>query len=263
MDIAIAVCCISLCFVLALIPAGKWRHLNNRLRGLRARMSRWSRGPWVHTRSGAKWYICTPRADELDLTDLGACAWINRYGGHAGTCSVAEHQVRCAEYLGAMGHSDWIQLQAATHDVHEALPPGDVAGPAYHGPWWIRWPLRIWSRRVERAVREALGLPAELSPAVHRVDRIMLATEMHDRFPTALLDKDFLGRLPPPVRTVQIPWDHDYAEYRWWSLVSRLAYNVSVGKDVDLTTVQRTRLAQFAHVAHQEARRLRPVVDAR
>jgi hypothetical protein len=213
------------------------------------------RGPWQSFRGGARWYMFAPKARDLDLRALGACAWINRFGGHARTCSVAEHQVRCAEWCLQRGYSPYVQLQAGLHDVHEIAAPGDVIAPAYRGPWWISWPLRIWSRRVERVFRTALGLPWELHPAVHEADQVMLSTELHDRMPEAAREA-WVRKLAKPLHTVAIAWDHEYAEFRWWSLIAGLAPQAATSEP-GLTTSQRTRLCDLAHVAHEEARRLR------
>ena len=236
-------------------PSRLWERFVARCRVRAAVRAERRRGPWQSFRGGSRWYIFTPKARELDLRALGACAWVNRFGGHARLCSVAEHQVRCADWLCAQGFSAWIQLQGATHDVQEIAAPGDVIAPVLNGPWWISWPLRIWRRRVERTFRDALGLPLELHPAVHEADQVMLSTELHDRMPEAARET-WLRRLPRPLRTIAIPWDHEYAEFRWWQTVSILAAQASCAEP-GLTTSQRTKLLGLARVAHEEADRLR------
>jgi uncharacterized protein len=237
-------------------PPLAWTKFLTRRRAAAAERAERRRGPWQSFRGGSRWYIFRPAARDLDLRVLGACAWINRFGGHAGLCSVAEHQVRCAAWLLQHGFSPWIQLQGALHDVHEIAAPGDVIAPAFKGPWWISWPLRRWSRRVERTIREAIGLPAELDPAVHKADMVMLATELRDRMPEAS-NEGWCRTLPAPMKNVCDPWAHAYAEFRWWTLIAHLAAVCGCDAAIPITTEQRTRLFELSRVAHAEVRRLR------
>lgn len=181
------------------------------------------RRPWIQTRSGARWYPYDFKASDVRIEDLGACAYLNRWGGHAGVCSVAEHQVRVAEILARAGHSAWVQLQGAMHDAHEVYPPGDVLAPVLWGPRWLVWPIRRMSRRAAHAVRARVGLPLELDPAVKLADMTMLMSEAHARLPGGPQGWEQGRLLPPPVRVSDFAWAHDYAAWKWWFTVAELA----------------------------------------
>lgn len=245
----------TLCIVLGGILIAAWMRL-------RGRAPRW---PYVVVRSGARWYPWSPRAEDVRLEDLGALAWINRWGGHAGLCSVAEHSVRVADLLARGRHPEWTQLQGLLHDAAEVYPPGDVPAPVLMGPAWMTWSFRWQKRAAERAVRERLGLPRRLSPAVRVADAMALRNERSWRMPA-----DSAADTPLPSSR-QERWEPDYAEWRFWLRVGELAAichaqfqaqriaETEQGKPSSPEGWDRiVALAELATVARREAARLQP-----
>lgn len=218
------------------------------------------RGPFVTTRSGARWYPFTPRPEDVVIEDLGACAHINRFGGHAGLCSVAEHGVRVARLLARAGCDACVQLQGLLHDCDEVYYPGDVPGPVLKTRWG--WLARWLVRRRERAVRTRLGLPVTLAPEVLWADREELRIEAANRLPAA----DWIGKPTPPRRPDR--WEPEFAEYMFWSLGAVLADRVADQLVLQTCATGRKTLAEswdriarlraFAMVARREADRLQP-----
>lgn len=177
----------------------------------------WWRGPWVTMCSGTIWYPFAPRPEDVRFADFGALAWINRWGGHAGLCTVAEHCVRVSALLYRGGHSPWVQLQGALHDAAEVYPPGDPAGPILHfGSRWWTWGIMRMKDMAEEAVRERLHLPSRLPQAVRVADLMALREERRWRMPG-----EDTANLPPSSRLER--WEPKYAMWRWWSLVGELA----------------------------------------
>lgn len=221
------------------------------------------RGPWVTTRSGARWYPFSCRAEDLVLEDLGATAYINRWAGHAGLCTVAEHQVRTALLLQHWGESALVQLEGGMHDAAEALPPGDVAAPVLRGPWWLTFGLRWLKRRAECAVRERCGLPREMPLAVKAADEAQLVLEATARLPVPpTWAVGLLDRIDQHVPRNPARWEPEYAEWRWWCLVAYLAPRAAdelheawsrTGEGWDRIV----RLRELAAVAERQEERLR------
>ncbi|AUX33244.1 uncharacterized protein SOCE836_053980 [Sorangium cellulosum] len=166
--------------------------------------------------------------EDVQLEDLGACAYVLRWGGHAGTVTVAEHQYRVAKLLAARGESPAVQLLGLLHDAHEVYPPGDVLAPVFWGRGLVgrqvAWGMRWMSRRAERAVRDRMHLPHEFPAAVKHADLALLSTEAHCRLPGG--PRDWGSNLPPPNHVCEA-WDSEYAEFRWWSLVRTLSQQVA------------------------------------
>lgn len=221
-------CMLCFCLALALTPERAWARLVKRARELRAEREERRRGPWIQTRSGARWYPYTCRPEDVQLEDLGACAYVLRWGGHAGTVTVAEHQYRVAKLLEARGADAWTQLLGLLHDAHEVYPPGDVCSPVFWGRGLIgrpvAWAFRWMSRRAERAVRDRLHLPHEFPASVKSADMVLLSTEAYARLPGG--PRDWGATLPSPLAVSPV-WEPEYAEWRWWSLVRTLSQHVA------------------------------------
>lgn len=235
-----------------------------RLWASKRRLDAWarrSRGPWVQTLSGARWYPYSPRVEDVVIRDFGACAHINRWGGHAGRCALAEHQVRVAELLREWGADEEVQLEGALHDVHEVYPPGDVAGPVFWGPRWIAWAFRWMSSRAERTVRARLAMPASFDPLVHKADLAMLSAEAHDRLPGG--PQGWKNALPPPPPNyVGWPWDPSYAAFRWWTLVAELSRVVARRARQHGDPKRAAVLQELERTARREAAALAPAAGA-
>lgn len=231
--------------------------LVRRGRARRAASAERRRGPWIQTRSGARWYPFDPRPEDVRLEDLGACAYVIRWGGHAGVITVAEHQYRVAQLLEARGADAMTQLLGLLHDAHEVYPPGDVCAPVFWGRGvvgrLVSRAIRWMSRRAERAVRGRLGLPIELPQSVRHADMVLLSTEAHCRLPGG--PRDWGATLPSPL-PVAPAWEPAYAEWRWWSLVRVLADRVAdemTGRDSSRGWDTISKLRELAVVADREA----------
>ena len=93
---------------------------------------------WIQTHSGRALDLLQPSINDVDLQDISwALSHLNRFVGHAGGYSVAEHSVLVAEEAGRMArarpvHSPKIEwahrLAALLHDAHEAYI-GDIPTP--------------------------------------------------------------------------------------------------------------------------------------
>ncbi len=229
-------------------------------------------GPRVGLASGVMWQPFAPRSEDVRTADFRALARICRWSGHCKVwMSVAEHCVRVADLVRAWNKAAApeyarfclpdpteehrsVELQALVHDLHEVYGPGDQPGPMVMGdhPWAVM--LREMEHGAAHAVRDALGVPRMLNPAVGLADCVMLATEaaqfMPD-FPCGVcggLGSYILpalrqwpgpwpkfsegttepcprckgtgrhfGGLPKPLDERIVPWTEDEAWERWWA----------------------------------------------
>jgi hypothetical protein len=85
--------------------------------------------PYIQTSGGLTIDLLFPDPDDLHLPVMAhALAHLNRYTGHLGRYSVAEHLVLGAECLRDQGHGRGIQAGYLMHDAHESTT-GDVSKP--------------------------------------------------------------------------------------------------------------------------------------
>jgi len=203
----------------------------------------WShRGPWVQLSSGHRWYPLTPRAEEVHLEDLSAP--VIRWSGACGQYMTHEHQIRVARLLKAWGCSALVQLEGATHDGHEGLPPGDVPSPMKRAGAYGREASAL-EALAESSVRERYCLPREMSADVKRADAVLLATEARDLLPGGPLPglAHVRAEDPLPARIVLAP--SEPWRLRWVQLVARLADQASweervrAGRDDDRDALRR------------------------
>jgi uncharacterized protein len=129
----------------------------------------WSRGDWMQTFAGHRFFPMDPRAEEIDPADVAhALSLICRYGGHAREFySVAEHCVLLSHYV-APEHALWALL----HDASEAYV-GDMVRP-------LKRQLPEYEAaedRVIAAVAERFGLTLPMPPAVKDADNRILLDE--------------------------------------------------------------------------------------
>lgn len=125
----------------------------------------WTRGDWMQTFTGARFYPLDPRPDEIAAADIAhALSLLCRYGGHVDRFySVAEHCVLMSEAVPRQ-HA----LAALLHDATEAYVC-DVPRPLkrqLHGYREIE--DRVW---YAIAVRYGIDLvlPAEVTDADNRI----------------------------------------------------------------------------------------------
>lgn len=182
----------------------------------------WSRGAWMQTHSGRRFYPMDPVPADVDPKDIAhALSLLCRYNGHVDRFySVAEHCVLMSEYV-EEHHGPELALWALLHDATEAyvgdmIRPLKVHMPAYREAedrvmWTIAYRFRLL--RSGRAT-------AELPPEVKQADSRILLTER-----AALMsataepwDVEHLDPLPVPVTG----WSPDLAEVLYAERLSEL-----------------------------------------
>lgn len=201
---------------------------------LTATPSRRGRGPHTQTLTGGAWWSYDPSPDDVRLGDLRALSHINRFGGHTLVpYSDAEHMVRVARRVRALGGSLIVTRAALGHDAHESYPPADQLGPF----------LRAWSseeacailgmtpaafdgiaavvRLAKTAVRERLGIldvfeVPEMARLIRHADVELLATERRDLM--APSDVEW-GPLPDPLPERIVPWSPTHAWAEWLNML--------------------------------------------
>lgn len=137
----------------------------------------WTRGDWMQTYSGRRFYPLDPHPDEIDPTDIAhALALLCRYGGHVDRFySVAEHCVLMSEAV-APEHA----LAALLHDATEAYVV-DVPRPLKRQlPDYRAIEDRVWV-----AIAWRFNLPYELPGPVKAADDRILLTERNALMPRA------------------------------------------------------------------------------
>lgn len=172
-------------------------------------------------------YVQTSRLNTIDLLDpnldgipleelVRALAHINRFTGHAGPYSVAQHCVHAACVVHDQGFSRGVQAGALMHDLHEAVI-GDASSPikAILGPTW-----EAFERLHMAAVERRFNVRVREVPAVKVVDARLCVTEA---------DQLLGGRVGPgwpdvkPIDWLKIPsWTPIRAEREFLSWADRL-----------------------------------------
>lgn len=193
---------------------------------------------WIQTFTGRQFFPIRPRPGDVCIEDVAhALALKCRFTGHcARFYSVAEHSVRCVQFLGeavAGRHglmSPALAMAALLHDAAEAYLP-DVARPikdrfvvAAGDPESIECEdFDAVEGTLLRAIFEGLGLPSAWitlgEATVKYADETLLATEA----------RDLLGpppapwcELPPPMREAISPWRWEIAERQFREMFERL-----------------------------------------
>lgn len=173
----------------------------------------------IKTNAGKYFYFLAPHAHDYPVKEISfALSHINRFTGHAGAYSVAQHSV-LVSYLVPPG----LALEGLLHDAAEAYL-GDVASPLKA---LIRPSYKPLEDEVERHIALRYNLAWPMPPAIKRADLILLLTEYRDlmrrtqehlkerdciNWPHAIepLPRRFFGLLPAIIR-----WPAWYARYRF------------------------------------------------
>lgn len=187
--------------------------------------------PWIQTYTGRRWNLLGPRSDDVDPDDLArALSNLCRFGGHVRKFySVAEHLVRCHDFLEARSAPPALCLAGLLHDAHEAylgdiVSPLKMAGEALLAGTAGAQALRALQRSHDEAIAAWAGIGADTfeTPEVDFADRSLLATERRDLLapPPAPWCE-----LPPPFAWEIVPRNPDEARqefhdrlrlYRGW-----------------------------------------------
>jgi hypothetical protein len=162
--------------------------------------------PWLQTRSGRAFPLINPEPSEVHWPDIVfALSHINRFGGHVGTYSVAQHSILVADQL----RPEW-RIYGLLHDAHEAFV-GDFPTPlkcalddrdSYTA-------LRYIAEDIDRAILLAADccypVPEEIADAVHIADRRALLTERRDLManPPHSWGPEYDNVIPLPERIVR------------------------------------------------------------
>lgn len=135
--------------------------------------------PWLQTRSGRAFPLLDPQPSDVHWPDIVyALAHTNRFGGHVGPYSVAQHSVLVAKQL----RPEW-RAYGLLHDAHEAFI-GDIPTPLKR--LVDRYTSALWcmSEDIDAAIFRAAGLlfpwPEEIAEAVKIADIRVLVTERRD-----------------------------------------------------------------------------------
>lgn len=149
---------------------------------------------WILTSRGKHFDYADPQPDMIDILDIAqGLSRESRYAGQTRAFySVAQHSVACSFLV----PRDFA-LEALLHDASEAymkdIPrPLKELLPDYHAI----------EKRVDAAIRDAFGLPAEMSAPVKKADLIMLATERRDLMPADATPWPILEGITPLDRRI-------------------------------------------------------------
>lgn len=160
-----------------------------------------SRGDWMRTRSGKKFYPADPRPEDIEIIDIASgLARECRYGGQlSGFYSVAEHSVLVADVL-----PEELKLQGLLHDAPEAWLRDMVRPAKILLPQYGELEDRVWA-----AVAWRFGLPRELDPRVKQADDAVLLAEKAQLFPDEHDDWSIKGE---PANVSVWGFGHENAE---------------------------------------------------
>ena len=146
-------------------------------------------GSWILTHSGRHPDFMDPRPSEIEIGNIAvALSRECRFSGQTReSYSVAQHSVRTSRIV-----PEAFALEALLHDATEAYLR-DLSRTLKHlVPEYVRI-----ERRLDRVIRRKFGLPEDMSGAVHRADRVLLATEKRDLMPEDSCDWPILEWVEP------------------------------------------------------------------
>lgn len=165
--------------------------------------------------------------EDVVISDIAhALANQCRYSGHVREFySVAEHSVRVAERLEAIGAGPEVALAGLLHDATEAylvdLPRPLKAHPVFGATY------RQAEAKLAKVIEWAFDLGVALDhPEIHRADMILLATERRDLMPPVGEWKILDG--VEPLDDEIVPWPPDKAREVFLAAFRRLTRAVGV-----------------------------------
>lgn len=190
-------------------------------------MSEWTRGDWMQTFTGRRFYPLDPRSDEIDPADIAhALSLLCRYGGHVDRFySVAEHCVLMSEWVGQQSPEH--ALAALLHDATEAYVV-DVPRPLKRQlPEYRAIEDAVWF-----AVASRFGVDPELPPVVHEADDRILLSERNALMPRA--ERWQQDGVMEPLPVVIYGWEPYKAERRYADRLAALLPSHSPNRDRSL-----------------------------
>lgn len=154
----------------------------------------WTRGDWLQTYQGHRFYPLSPRAEDIDPIDIAhALSLLCRYGGHVERFySVAEH---CVALSHAVERKD--ALAALLHDATEAYVADVVRPLKRYLPDYQQIEAAVW-----RAICGRFDLDLTLPPAVKDADTRILLDERNVLMPNTRYswEQENLQPLGVPIR---------------------------------------------------------------
>jgi hypothetical protein len=171
----------------------------------------------IKTNKGVYFEFNSPEKHDFDVREIAySLSFINRFTGHAGGYTVAQHSV-LVSYVVPQGYA----LEGLLHDAAEAYI-GDVSSPL---KGLIRAVYKPIEHRIEAALSEQHRLCFPFPPCIKRADLVLLLTEHRDLMKRAKdssqdtehwphdiepLPRRLFGLIPAIIR-----WPAWYARYRF------------------------------------------------
>jgi len=174
--------------------------------------SGWTRGDWMQTFTGRRFYPLDPRPNDIDPVDIGhALSLLCRYGGHVERFySVAEHCVLMSEAV-----EPQFALAALLHDATEAYVV-DVPRPLKrYLPEYRKIEDQVW-----QAIARRFRLEIEMPPQIKEADTRILLTERDALMPNTKYSWAQDGLEPLPVQIKG--WWPQHAEVRYLDRLAEL-----------------------------------------
>ena len=178
-------------------------------------------GVWLQTYLGRQLRIPEWNHDAITLEETAyVLSGIHRFGARTDPYyCVAEHSVRVAYCVEALGGSALEQFQAINHEGDEALLGFDPASPLLK----LLPDLKALKRLAHESYMRRYELPIELPEIVKHADLILLATEKRDLMkpqPAQWME------LPSPLKAKIVPWPNPYERFvkRWRELAQAAGF---------------------------------------
>jgi 5'-deoxynucleotidase YfbR-like HD superfamily hydrolase len=172
-------------------------------------MSTVRHGDWFCTRSGKRFYVFDPRAEDVCIEDIAhALSNICRFGGHPSSFySVAQHSVLVARWLSDQGHPKDVVFWGLMHDSAEAFV-GDMIWPMKRSEELSNF--AVVEHRVMLVIAERFGMAMPEPTAVKQADLVLLATEKRDLMAPSSERRAGVGPEVTAARHAgRLPWSTD------------------------------------------------------
>ena len=137
-----------------------------------------SRGDYIHTYKGKKFYVLDPQPEDICIEDIAhALSNLCRFGGHSPRFySVAEHSTHVSEAV-PLKDSLWGLL----HDASEAYLC-DIPRPFKQ----YLTNYKKLEERIQRAIGSTFNLSWPIPDSIHFIDRNIVATEANQLWASEL-----------------------------------------------------------------------------